>query len=289
MRYYSLFFILSVSFLTLHAQTDQEWAAVKEPIQQLFDGMRAGDSSAVRNAFLPGAGMYTAVKDKEGKPELHQGSLDRFVDYVGNVEQGAMDEQIWSYDIRVDGLLATAWTTYTFFHNNELSHCGTNAFELFKTDSGWKISHITDTRNTDDCLTETPNVRAEIDTLLNAWHKAAATADADSFFGKMTKDGIYLGTDAEERWLRDELRAWAKKAFDREVAWAFTPYNRQVYFTKDGRTAWFEEMLDTPHMGICRGSGVLSNTPQGWRIRHYDLALMVPNNKMEAVRKTIAP
>lgn len=287
MKYCSLSCALVFIAAMLSAQTDEEWAAVKQPIQQLFDGMRAGDSSAVRSAFLPNAGMYTAVMDKAGAPSLRKGNLDRFVNYVGGVEEGAMDEQIWSYDIRVDGLLATAWTTYSFFLNGELSHCGTNAFELFKADTGWKISHITDTRNTEGCLTEAPHDRAEADTLLNAWHRAAATADADGFFGKMTKDGVYLGTDATERWLRDELRAWAKPAFEREVAWLFRPYNRKVYFTRDGRTAWFEELLDSPHMGICRGSGVLSKTAKGWRIRHYDLALMVPNERMETVQKAL--
>lgn len=271
----------------LTAQADQEWAAVKAPIQQLFDGMRAGDSAAVRKAFVPGASMYTAMAGQDGAPVLRRGDLGRFVKYVGQVEAGAMDERIWSYDIRVDGLLATAWAPYTFFRNGALSHCGTNAFELFKTQSGWKIAHITDTRNTEGCLAKAPEDRLAIDTLLNAWHRAAATADAKAFFGKMTPDAIYLGTDASERWLRDELREWSAKAFGRDVAWLFRPYDRQIYFSADGRTAWVEEMLDTPHMGICRGSGVLSKTAEGWRIRHYDLALMVPNERMNAVQKTL--
>lgn len=287
MKDYSL--LLTIFFIPflLSAQPDAKWKAVQKPIQQLFDGMRAGDSTAVRNAFVPDAGMYTAVHDKSGVPTLHQGDLNRFVSYVGQVEEGAMDERIWSYDIRIDGLLAMAWTEYTFFLNGALSHCGTNAFELFRTVEGWKISHITDTRNTEGCLTEAPNARAPIDTLLDAWHQAAAAADSDGFFSKMTKDGIYLGTDATERWLRDELKAWSRKAFDREVAWLFRPHDREVYFSKDGQTAWFEELLDTPHMGTCRGSGVLTLTDEGWLIRHYDLALMVPNERMKDIQKVL--
>ena len=288
MNSFRIFLLAILTPLLLPAQHTDEWTDVQKPIKQLFDGMRAGDSSAIRNAFLPDAGMYTAVIGKNGSPVLHKGDLNRFVDYMGKVEKDAMDEQIWSYDIRVDGLLATAWTSYTFFLNGALSHCGTNAFELFKTAEGWKISHITDTRNQEGCLTESPNNRADIDTLLNQWHHAAATADADGFFGKMTPDGIYLGTDATERWLRDELRDWSKKFFDREVAWVFRPYDREIYFSKDGQTAWFEELLDTPHMGICRGSGVLSLTTEGWKIKHYDLALMVPNEKMKAVQETLS-
>ena len=120
--------------------------------------------------------------------------------------------------------------------------------------------------------------------MLDQWHEAAATADGDAFFGAMTADGIYLDTDATERWLRDELKAWAKKAFERESAWAFTPSNREIYFAGDGKTAWFEELLDT-WMGTCRGSGVLTKTTDGWKIKHYNLAILVPNDKIDAFKE----
>ncbi|TXB65605.1 nuclear transport factor 2 family protein [Phaeodactylibacter luteus] len=287
MRYlFSTLFSLA-GLLQLSAQPMSVFQAVKAPIEQLFDGMRASDSTQVRAAFLPGAGMYTAVADKTGEAVLRAGSLERFVQSVGQAPKGALDEQIWSYDIRIDGLLATAWTDYTFFYNGELSHCGTNAFELFKTAEGWKISHITDTRNREGCRTEAPDHAAEIGQLLDNWHRAAATADAAAFFGGMHEEGIYLGTDASERWLRDELREWAAFAFEREVAWDFRPYSRQLYFSKDGKTAWFEELLDTKNMGTCRGSGVLALDDEGWRIRHYDLSLMVPNERMDKVQEAL--
>jgi len=90
-----------------------------------------------------------------------------------------------------------------------------------------------------------------------------------------------LGTDASERWQRDEVREWAAFAFERDVAWAFRPYQRQLYESADSGTVWFEEMLDTENMGTCRGPGVLSQAAEGWKIQHYDLAVMVPNEKME--------
>jgi len=46
--------------------------------------------------------------------------------------------------------------------------------------------------------------------------------------------------------------------------------------------AWFDELLDT-WMGACRGSGVLRKTSDGWKIAHYNLALTVPNEKMNQV------
>jgi ketosteroid isomerase-like protein len=265
---------------SLHAQSDNDWAAVKQPIEQLFNGMRAADSTAIRTAFMPNATLYTTLQGRDGNPMLQQGSLDDFVKSIGRMPAGMLDEQLQGYDIRIDGMMATAWTPYRFYVNKELSHCGTNAFQLFKSAEGWKIAQVMDTRYKEGCETESSAREQAIKELLNQWHNAAATADAEGFFGKMTADAIYLGTDASERWLRDELREWAAFAFEREVAWAFKPYDRQLYFSMDGQTAWFEEMLDTENMGVCRGSGVLSLTANGWKIRHYDLSLMVPNEKM---------
>ena len=266
------------------AQTAVEMEAAYAPIQQLFDGMRAGDSSMVRQAFFPGARLQSAFISREGEPQLSEGSIEAFITAVGTPHDEQWDERIWSSDIRIDGRLATAWTEYTFFRGDKLSHCGVNAFHLFNSEEGWKITQITDTRRREGCREEAQDEAASIHQLLDNWHKAAATADADAFFGAMTPDGVYLGTDASERWRRDELREWAKAAFEREVAWAFTPSDRRIYFSQDGRTAWFEEKLAT-WMGPCRGSGVLSKTVEGWKIRQYNLAVLVPNEKIQGVIK----
>jgi hypothetical protein len=120
----------------------------------------------------------------------------------------------------------------------------------------------------------------EIDLALNSWHQAAATANEDAFYGFMTKDCIYLGTDPSEKWYRDELREWAAFAFERDVAWAFHPFDREIYFAKDGLTAWFDEKLRTEKMGECRGSGVVIKTEEGWKLKHYNLSVTILNEKM---------
>ena len=50
-----------------------------------------------------------------------------------------------------------------------------------------------------------------IQTLTNNWHHDAAVANADAYFGAMTSDAVFLGTDATERWTRGEFREWSKK------------------------------------------------------------------------------
>lgn len=120
---------------------------------------------------------------------------------------------------------------------------------------------------------------AEITTTLNAWHKAAAGADEARYFGFMATGAVFMGTDATERWSKEDFQIWAKPYFERGKAWNFTPKSRFIYFSADHNTAWFDETLETPNLGLARGSGVLTKSPDGrWLIGHYNLSIPIPND-----------
>ncbi len=120
-------------------------------------------------------------------------------------------------------------------------------------------------------------VPPEINQFLNAWHKAASEANAKVFFESMTDNSIYIGTDAKERWSKTEFISFAKPYFDKGTAWDFKPYDRDVHVTSEGRYAWFSELLTT-WMGVCRGSGIVVKTRDGWKIEQYHLSVTVPND-----------
>jgi hypothetical protein len=109
--------------------------------------------------------------------------------------------------------------------------------------------------------------------------------DFEGYFSKMTPDGIFMGTDATEYWTVTEFKVWAKPYFDNGKAWSFTAHNRHIYFSDDGKTAWFDEELKTPNLGPSRGSGVLSysESEESWKIAHYNLAIPVPNEIVDSV------
>lgn len=115
-----------------------------------------------------------------------------------------------------------------------------------------------------------------INKFIDDWHLAAAKADATVFFGSIEENGIYIGTDATERWTKTEFVKFAKPYFDKGKAWDFKPFDRDVHVTNDGKIVWFSELLTT-WMGICRGSGVMISTPEGWKITQYHLSVTVPN------------
>ncbi len=265
--------------LTIQAQYGPEEVKVKQAIDQLFDAMRQGDSASLRDLMHPDLRMLTFDVDENGNDRQRSGSLDAWLNGVAGAEPGALDEKVWSYAIHVDKNLATVWTPYTFFLNDNPHHCGVNAFQLFRDRGEWKIIQVTDTRSTSSCPTSPEDIEGRLNALIDNWHRAAARADADTFFGAMAEDGVYIGTDANERWLRDEFRAWAKDAFERDSAWAFEPKERHLEIAPDGSIAWWDEILET-WMGPCRATGILKLSSQGWKIQHYQLSVTLPNEKM---------
>jgi len=116
----------------------------------------------------------------------------------------------------------------------------------------------------------------EIHQFIDDWHKAAANADAGRFFGSMGEESVYIGTDASERWSKIAFIQFAKPYFDKGKAWDFKPYDRELHVTSDSQTVWFSELLST-WMGVCRGSGVLVKSVDGWKIQQYHLSVTVPN------------
>ncbi len=131
-------------------------------------------------------------------------------------------------------------------------------------------------------------IKKAVDTTLNQWHKAAAEADFDTYFGLMDEQAVFVGTDSSEVWRKKEFMAFSKPYFDKGKAWNFQKINRNIYTDNNfPHVVWFDETLQT-WMGICRGSGVMTQNNGQWKIRHYVLSLTVPNNKIQKVMEAIA-
>jgi len=79
-----------------------------------------------------------------------------------------------------------------------------------------------------------------------------------------------------------KFREFAKPYFDKGKAWSFTTLERNIYTSENGKTAWFDELLNT-QMGICRGSGVLEKTQNAWKIKQYVLSIAIPNENVDEI------
>ncbi len=118
---------------------------------------------------------------------------------------------------------------------------------------------------------------AGVDAVLNDFHDAAAKGDFNRYFSHFTDDAVFLGTDASERWTTPEFRVYAKSAFERG-GWTYTPIKRNVFISKDGQVAWFDETLASKKYGGMRGTGVLVKSGTTWKVTQYNLLKPIPND-----------
>jgi len=149
---YLFLFSLLLSFPQNAKAQTQDVEDVQATIEQLFDGMRASDSSMVADAFTKDAIMKRVASNQNGEVMVNTGNLASFLSAIGSPKEKVWDERIGSYDINIDGNLATVWTPFEFYRGEEFSHCGVNSFQLVKQDGDWKIFFIVDTSRQTNCV-----------------------------------------------------------------------------------------------------------------------------------------
>ena len=143
--------LLLMCFGPVSAQTSAE-EEVKSAIHQMFEGMRKGDSAMVKAVFDTAAIIQTVLQQQSGKVVLRTGSLEKFLSAVGAPHTDVWDERIRFDKILIDGPMASVWTPYSFYLGGKFSHCGVNSFQLCKSEGGWKIIYLADTRRKEGCL-----------------------------------------------------------------------------------------------------------------------------------------
>ncbi|WP_419861346.1 nuclear transport factor 2 family protein [Candidatus Palauibacter sp.] len=128
---------------------------------------------------------------------------------------------------------------------------------------------------------------ADVSATLDALHEAASEADFDRYFSLYADEAVFLGTDATERWTREEFMDYTKARFDTGTGWTYHMLERHIAITPGGRTAWFDERLENANLGETRGSGVLVMEGGGWKIAQYNLTIPIPNEMAREVAERI--
>jgi hypothetical protein len=127
----------------LHASTPEE-DAVLAPINAMFSGMSARDAAAIKSPAIPGA---TMVLMRDGKPSTM--TIEAFADRVGKPGKTQIAERIHDPLIKIDNDLAVVWAPFDFLVDDKVDHCGTDLFNLVRTDGKWFIASIADTGRKD--------------------------------------------------------------------------------------------------------------------------------------------
>ena len=133
---------LALTF-SLHATTSHE-QEVLAPVNAMFDSMAKHDPVALKKPLLPGG---TMVLMRDGTP--HQMTFDAFAEIIAKPGKAQIEERIHDPLVRIDNDLAVVWAPFDFLVDGKVDHCGTDLFNLVKTDGKWLIASVADTGRKD--------------------------------------------------------------------------------------------------------------------------------------------
>lgn len=145
-------FIIFILTTVVNAQNTTENIAIKKTIETFFDGLHQGDSTLVSSTLHSTIKIQTTFTDKEENKKLVTDSREKLLTGIANKKsEHTYLEKILSWQIHIDGNLASVWIPYEFYLNDKFSHCGANSFQLFNDNGKWKIIYLVDMRRKTDC------------------------------------------------------------------------------------------------------------------------------------------
>lgn len=269
--------LLLMGCLGLNAQ-EKSTVNIEKLTREFYTALNAGDSARVSTFFHSNCMLKHLADDR-----VEEVSIQQFLGICKVFGTGKYSEKIG--DLKVHSYssgLHYVDVLYEFYVDGEYSHsgmdhfCWSNRYGMFRIETALN----TEFKSGSDSVVENDNDTEKMNAFMDKWHRDVADSDYDSYFGFMSDRFIFLGTDPSERWTKDEFAGFCKPYFDKKSTWDFKPNWRNWYFSEDGKTAWFEESIDT-WMEECRGSGVLELTSNGWKISHYNLAVLIENEKIK--------
>ena len=145
-KLFILFFLFTISFI--NGQNNE----IKNTIHTFFEGLQNGDTITLEKVIYKELTLQTIFVNKEGQSTLKKETKEQFLKAVSSKkEEDVWLEKLLTYQINIDGNLATVWTSYEFYFNSKFSHCGSNSFQLFNNNGHWEIISIVDTRRQENC------------------------------------------------------------------------------------------------------------------------------------------
>lgn len=116
-------------------------------VDKLFAAMKAKDADQIKSVFLSDGQLVAIDKSRDGKglSTTRVLSGEAFTKMISESKGPEYIEQMPSPEARISGDLAVVSGRYTFHFADKLSHCGTNTFNLARTDAGWKIVNAAST------------------------------------------------------------------------------------------------------------------------------------------------
>ncbi|SDW21114.1 protein of unknown function [Lutibacter oricola] len=146
-----LLFIVNITICYSQKPSQQE--DIKNTLKLFFKAIDKGDTLTIKNVVHKNfRGLTTYINSNGNTVIADEVSKKEFVNIIKTKNPNdSWIEKLTSYSIKIDGNLANVWTAYTFYVNKNITHCGSNSFQLVKIGNKWKIISVIDTRRRENC------------------------------------------------------------------------------------------------------------------------------------------
>lgn len=267
--------ILGVLFL-LCFSTSFSQQGLENQIKQFYKDVNNGNEEKVKSHFLNTATISDIKEDS-----ISHYTVDQFLTLCPSFKFKKIEKQLgWIEFVEENTKRLRYKIYYDLFINGNRSHSGVDDI-TFVADNNYNylIDKIYSSKfDNRDKMENFDSDKSYVNHFLNQWHEDAAHSNLDAYFNFMHPNFIFLGTDPSERWTKNEFYGFCKPYFDKKSTWNFKVNWRNVY--QNNNVIWFEESLDT-WMEECRGSGVLVYEQGEWKLIHYNLTVLIENEKMK--------
>lgn len=130
-----------------HIEKPTDEQAAGAVADRLFEAMRAKNADAIRALFIAEGQLTALDKPRDGSAGLSKTRNFTADAFAKNIAGGAGEyiERMPDKTVKIYNDAAVVFGRYTFYVGEKFSHCGTNAFHLVRTETGWKIANGTST------------------------------------------------------------------------------------------------------------------------------------------------
>ena len=115
-----------------------ERQAVLGTVQGFFDFIATRDPELGAEVLLP-EGVFVTVRESNGKRQVRTFTNAQSIERMCAATPQMREAFVGEPRVMVEGNVATVWARYVFEIDGKLSHTGVDAFNLVRTEGGWKI------------------------------------------------------------------------------------------------------------------------------------------------------
>ncbi len=143
----AIIFSLLISNVFAQTSKNEDIKSASEVPDRLFAAMKAKSFEEIRALFTPEGQLVAIDKPRDGKgvSKMRVFTAESFAKAISETKDADFIEKMPNKDVRITGDLAIVSGRYTFYVGEKFSHCGTNTFNLVKTETGWRIANAAST------------------------------------------------------------------------------------------------------------------------------------------------